>query len=67
MNQCHAIMVRAKVMHELKIAMATRLIRMTYDLALVYDIIPDGYNARSLKDKRYRSSSAMSPWCREMT
>ena len=67
MNQCHAIMVRAKVMLELKMAMATRLIRMTYDLALVYDIIPDGYNARALKEKRYRSSSAMSPWCREMT
>ena len=60
-------MVRAKVMLELKMAMATRLIYMTYDLALVYDIMLDGYNTRTLKEKRYRSSSAMSPWCREMT
>ena len=34
MNQCHAIMVRAKVMRLWKMAMATRLICMTYDLAL---------------------------------
>ena len=35
MNQCHAIMVRAKVMLELKMAMTTRLIYVTYDPALV--------------------------------
>ena len=66
-NQCHEITVRAKVMRELKLAMTTRLICMLYDLALVCGIIADGYDARSLKDKRYRSSSAVSPCCREVT
>ena len=35
MNQCHAIMVRAKVIRLWKMAMETRLIYITYDLALV--------------------------------